>query len=97
MSACCKDRRLDPDAVWEARVLLETADRILARIESGRYPPDRIDSVAWRIADALLIVGQESNRLWPGSPTPGVTKPTGRGAMLASSDTASRQDREAAP
>lgn len=95
MSTRRQNEKLDPDAMWEARALLETAGRIMQRIESGQYPADRIDSVAWRIADALLIVGQEARRVWPKSPTPGITDPTGRGAMLAPSEPPSGKDQEA--
>jgi hypothetical protein len=73
-------RELHPIA--EAADLVQTAGRILERIESGAYPPDRIDSACWRLADALLVLGQFAYRTWPDSPTPGVTSRTGRGAKL---------------
>jgi len=66
----------------EALSLLKAAVLISERIASGDYPPDRVDSVTWRIADALMILRDYAAEEWPGSPTPGANKPTGRGAML---------------
>jgi len=71
-----------PGPLPEARALVTGALRILERIESGRYPADRVDSVTWRLADALQVLGEFAAHTWPGSPTPGITTPTGRGAKL---------------
>ena len=71
-----------PGPIAEARALVETALLILKRIEDGTNPPDKIDSVTWRLADALQVLGAHAAATWPGSPTPGVTHPTGRGAKL---------------
>ena len=70
-------------AVTEARLLAESAAQILRQIERGEYPPERIDSATWRLADALLSLGQYAHIRWPTVPTPGVDEPTGRGAMLS--------------
>lgn len=67
----------------EAVDLICTAKRIAQRIVDGKYPPDRVDSVTWRLADALLVLRDYANKKWPGSPTPGANVPTGRGAMLS--------------
>ncbi|SDW87527.1 hypothetical protein [Thiocapsa roseopersicina] len=69
MSTRRKNEQIDPDAMWEARALLEAAGRIMQRIESGQYPADRIDAVAWRIADALLSSGQ-ADAAWVTLATP---------------------------
>ncbi len=66
----------------DALDLLRTAVLIAERIVAGHYPPDRVDSVTWRAADALLILRDYAEQTWPGSPTPGANRPTGRGAML---------------
>ena len=71
-----------PGPIQEARALLESALLILTRIEGGRYPADRVDSVTWRLADVLKVLGAFAQATWPGSPTPGVTHPTHRGAKL---------------
>jgi len=45
-----------------AASLLEDAARILRKIEDGRYPLRKFDSVFWRIADALKTIRDEAAR-----------------------------------
>ncbi len=66
----------------EVAGLLETAARIARGIVDGTQKPDRIDSVAWRAADALYRLRDFSEQEFPGSPTPGVHFRTGLGAKL---------------
>lgn len=67
----------------EAIDLIDAAMSIALRVQSASEPPDRIDSVAWRLADALLLIGEYAHQLFPGSETPGIDYPTGRDAQLA--------------
>lgn len=71
------------DLMDEAIDNIEAALSIARSIHSGSYPPDHIDSVAWRLADALSLIGQYAHCKFPGDETPGIDHPTGRGAMLA--------------
>lgn len=66
----------------EALSLLQTAVGILEKIEYGRYSCDRLDSVTWRTADALLLLGKACEEKWPRGETPGINVKTGRGARL---------------
>jgi hypothetical protein len=56
--------------------MLETAALILRR--DGEY---RLDSVAWRVADASGLLRQTIERA--GLESQGVSSPTGRGCLLA--------------
>ena len=75
------DEPMDP--MEEALSLLKTAASIAQSIVDKENPPDMVDSVTWRIADALMILREYAEARWPGSRTPGVNFPTGRGAILA--------------
>ena len=66
----------------EVAGLLETAARIARGIAEGTHVPDRIDSVAWRAADALWWLRDFSEQEFPDSPTPGIHFATGLGAKL---------------
>jgi len=66
----------------EAADLAETAWRIVQDIRDGRQPDCRLDSVAWRLADALWCVRQECRARGIGN-VPGIDAPTGRQARLA--------------
>ena len=81
----------------EALLMVKAAYKILNRIFEKKYQPDRIDSVTWRLADSLLILGCYAKRQWPNSPTPGVNQPTGRGAMILSKNEATARLIAAAP
>lgn len=60
------------------------AAELLRELAEGQDPEGtRIDSIAWRLADALLLLAQYTREQYPGCPTPGVDFPTGRGAMLS--------------
>lgn len=74
--------------ITEIASLLRTAARIAERIEQGRYPEDRIDSAAWRAADALLLIREYTNERWPENASPGIHEPTRRGAQLAKQEAA---------
>lgn len=71
------------DQMKEALSLLKTAALIAQSIVDKESPPDRVDSVTWRIADALMILREYAEAKWPGSRTPGANFPTGLGAILA--------------
>lgn len=77
----------------ETAALLETAARIARGIVAGEQSPYRIDSVAWRAADALYYLREFSDREFPGCPTPGIHEATGLGAKLADLPTRSRRAR----
>lgn len=67
---------LQPVAYAEAASMVNTAARLLADISTGEQPECRLDSVSWRLADALQLLGKTTDNL------PGVHEPTGRGAQL---------------
>jgi hypothetical protein len=60
----------NPTRTQEAEELLRVALADLQRINKGTSPQDRIDSVTWRLADALLLLGQHAVATWPGAPSP---------------------------
>ena len=76
-------RRMIAHPLAETADLLETAARIARGIVEGEQAPYRIDSVAWRAADALWWLREFSDREFPGCPTPGIHEATGLGAKLA--------------
>ncbi len=76
------DSPLRRTPVQQAIDTIRTALRILEQMETGQQPIDRVDSVTWRLADTLLILGRWADTVWPGTETPGYNDPTGRGAML---------------
>ena len=76
-------RRMIAHPLAETADLLETAARIARGIVEGEQAPDRIDSVAWRAADALWLLREFSDREFPDCPTPGIHEGTGLGAKLA--------------
>lgn len=65
-----------------AAALAEAAARIAREVEAGRQPLYRLESVSWRLADALehvrhAVVGTDAE-----GTLPGVDEPTGMGARL---------------
>lgn len=71
-----------PRPIDEVVDLLDVAARIARRVAEGRHPEDRLDSVAWRAADALLILREIVEQRWPGIEIAGLHRGTGRGAQL---------------
>ena len=67
----------------EARDQLKTALLILERIESDECSAYRLDSVTWRIADSLLLLGEVAIAKLPGYDIAGINIKTGRNAILA--------------
>lgn len=78
LEAMTPDERDISEIAW----LLREAATIAEQIKSGRTAPDRIDSVAWRAADALLLARRYVERRWPGDKSPGIHERTGLGARL---------------
>jgi hypothetical protein len=67
----------------EAANLASVAADLLRMTAEGKDPGgSRIDSIAWRLADALLDVAQYVRCNWPDDASPGIHYPTGRGAKL---------------
>jgi len=82
--------------ITHVRCLLEAAARIAQRIETGQYKPDRIDSVTWRTADALLYMRRYVEDRWPHDTSPGIHEKTGMGAMLSRDSTMEGPEEEGA-